>query len=60
MPVQMMPTANTTKVSGPATARSASAAYAEVWIWVTPCACNVAAVVMTMNRTTRLEIAIPI
>jgi hypothetical protein len=60
MPVPMMPAANTAKVSGPATARSASAAWAEVWISVTPFAFSVAAVVMTMNKATRLEIAMPI
>ncbi len=41
----MMPSAKTTKANGPAIGRSASAAWAEVWMSVTPWACRVAAVV---------------
>ena len=40
----MIPAANSAKVKTPAIGRSASAAWAEVWISVTPCACSVAAV----------------
>ena len=39
--------------------RTASAAWAEVWISVMPWAFNVAAVVMMMNRLIRLEYPIP-
>jgi hypothetical protein len=43
----------------PATVRNASAACAEVWISVVPCACKVAAVVMTIDRAMMFEIAMP-
>src|SRR5712671_1443418 len=58
-PIPMMPAANRAKVKTPAIGRSASAAWAEVWISVIPCACNVAAVVMMMNRLIRLENPMP-
>ena len=40
----MMPSAKTTKAKRPAMGCSASAAWDEVWMSVTPCACRVAAV----------------
>ena len=58
-PMPMMPAANSTKVNGPAIGRSASAACAEVWISVMPCACSVVAVVMMMNRLMTLEYPMP-
>ena len=57
MPI--MPAANNAKVNTPAIGRSASAAWAEVWMSVIPCAFSVAAVVMMMNRLIRLEYPMP-
>ena len=55
----MIPAANTANANSPAIGRSASAACAEVWMLVSPCAFKVAAVVMMMNRLIRLENPIP-
>ena len=55
----MIPAANNAKVNAPAIGRSASAAWAEVWMSVIPCAFSVAAAVMMMNRLIRLEYPIP-
>ncbi len=56
----MIPRAKTTNTRSPQIGLRASAAWAEVWMLVTPCACKVAAVEMTMNRATRFEKAMPI
>ena len=55
----MMPNANRANVNTPAIGRSASAACAEVWMLVTPCAFRVAAVLTMMNRATTFEYPIP-
>jgi hypothetical protein len=41
--ILIIPTANRVNVNTPAIGRSASAAWSEVWMSVTPCAFNVAA-----------------
>ena len=55
----MMPSAKTVKAKRPAIGRSASAAWAEVWMSVTPCACSVAAVVSMMNSAMMFEAPMP-
>ena len=59
MPVPMMPRLNSRKVSSPASGRSASAAWAEVWMSRTPAACSVAAVLRMMKNAIRLEKVMP-
>ena len=54
-----MPSANSAKVKTPAIGRSASAAWAEVWMSVTPLACSVAAVAKMMKMATTFETPIP-
>ena len=51
----MMPVANRAKVNTPAIGRSASAAWAAVWMSVMPCAFKVAAVATMMNRLITIE-----
>ena len=48
--VSAEPAAKTAKANSPAIARNACAAWAEVWISVTPCALSVTAVAMMMER----------
>ena len=55
----MMPKPKIRNANSPAIGRKASAACAEVWIFVMPCSCNVAAVEMMMKSATKLESAIP-
>ena len=59
MPVPMMPRLNSRKVSSPASGRSASAAWAEVWMSRDPAACSVAAVLRMMKNAIRLEKVMP-
>lgn len=56
----MMPSAKMSSARGPAIGFNASAAWAELWMSVLPCACKVAAVVMMIESAIRFENAIPI
>ncbi len=51
----MMPAANSANVNTPAIGRSASAAWADVWMSLMPCAFKVAAVATMMNRLIMFE-----
>ena len=59
MPVATMPMVKSAKVQGPAMGRSASAAWPEVWMSVTPWALSVAAVARMMKSAIRLEKPMP-